>query len=81
MRHEVVVRRTQFELKKAESSSIPLQSIYDTDVTITTIRQTKNIWEAIRILNQLILQTVIFPDGDQIDQKRRKITWWEKPEH
>lgn len=67
-----------FKLKRTELSSIPIESLYGKDVVITTIKQAKNIWEAIRVLNQLILQTVKFPDGDKIDQNRRKITWWEK---
>ena len=68
-----------FILRKTESLSVPVSSL-GTDATyvLEAIKKIPNIWEAIRVLNKLLMETVKFPDGDQIDQKRRKITWWEK---
>lgn len=70
-----------FELKKTESVPLPIQSMYkDSAVVLSSLQDVHDIWEVIPLLHQLILQTVKFPSGDTTDQKRRKITWWEKPE-
>jgi len=67
-----------FKLRKTESVSLPISSMYkDSSVVLNSLQDIKNIWEIIPLLHQLLLQTVKFPDGDNLDQKRRKITWWE----
>ena len=68
-----------FVLKKTESLPIPIQSMYkDSRVVLSSLEDIQNIWEVIQVLHQLILQTVKLPLGDVSDQKRRKITWWQK---
>ncbi len=68
-----------FELVKSESLPLPKRSVYkNSQVVIESLQDADNIWEAIKILNKMLLDTVTFPDGDQIDQKRRKISLWGK---
>lgn len=71
--------KTGFILRKTESLSVPISSL-GTDATyvLEAIKKIPSVWEAIRVLNKVLMETVKFPDGDQIDQKRRKMTWWEK---
>mgnify|MGYP002345840789 CR=1 FL=1 len=69
---------TGFVLKKTESMSIPLKSTLGTDVVLPIIRDSQNMDEVLNLLRQIRLTSVTFPSMSKLDQKRRKMTYWEK---
>ncbi|MDF2379599.1 MAG: class I SAM-dependent methyltransferase [Candidatus Gracilibacteria bacterium] len=72
--------RAGFAMKKNDQLKIPISSTYAIDTALSMIRESSptNMGQILRDLKSLANNTIQYPEIDVVDQKRRKITWWEK---